>query len=158
MTASPSTAPRTAAADPLIAPRRRESISEIPPGPVAVLIVENDPDTQSRLAKTLTRRGHTVIGTCSADGALALQGVYAVDLAFVAEDLPGMDGQTLVAALRHHAPQLPIVLMTSEGPEAAVAALAIGATAHLDKPVSSEALTGCLARLTGRPVQVVPAP
>ena len=90
----------------------RRSELPAPPGRrCAVLVVESDPDHQWRLARTLTALGNRVVGTSSGDGALALVAEWSVDLAIVAEDLPGMDGLELIRRLRRRTPELAVVLL-----------------------------------------------
>lgn len=69
----------------------------------AVLIVEPDPERQSRLARMFTNQGLRVIGTASADGALALLGSFPVDLLLVAEECSTADVIAIAqAALARH--------------------------------------------------------
>ncbi|MEM1416850.1 MAG: response regulator [Myxococcota bacterium] len=113
-----------------------------------VLLVESDPDHQWRLARLLTVDGNRGVGTSSGDGALALVAEWPVDLAIVAEDLPGMDGLEVVRRLRELAPSLAVVLMTRpDGPDTRVAAELAGANAVLQKPFRPDVLRGCLSRL-----------
>ena len=104
----PSTPPRGRRhSEPPSGARRSASL---PARACAVVVVESDPDHQWRLARTLTTLGNRVVGTSSGDGALALVAEWSVDLAIVAEDLPGMDGLELIRRLRDQAPQLTVVL------------------------------------------------
>jgi DNA-binding response OmpR family regulator len=109
-----------------------------------VLIVESDPDLQWKLARTLTVRGQRVVGTSSAEGALALLQEWHVDLALVAEDLPGMDGLSLAKKVRDMRPEIPVVLLAEDGPEVQIAARLAGAVACLVKPFRLEALKDVL--------------
>lgn len=126
-----------------------------------ILVVEADPDQQWRLARRLTVDGNRVVGTSSADGALALVGRWPVDLVLVAEDLPGMEGLELIRRLHEVCEGVVAVLMTYEdGPDVRVAASLAGATACLRKPVDGKALGDVLRRSIGvrmRP-SVLPPP
>ncbi len=112
-----------------------------------ILIVENDPDLQWHLARMLTVNGHRVVGTCSGDGALALIKEWKVDLALVAEELPGMDGIELAKILRRDYPDVPVALMSDHGPDILVAARLAGAVACLTKPFRLDALGDLFAAL-----------
>ena len=118
-----------------------------------VLLVENDPDLQWRLARMLTVDGNRVVGTSSSDGALALMAQWPVDVVLVAEDLPGMDGIELAKHIRRDHPDVPIVLMAEEGPDVELAARMAGATAWLVKPFRIEELQRTLAQLRGPSVE-----
>ncbi len=100
-----------------------------------VLVVENDPDLQWTLARTLTVVGCRVVGTSSSDGALAVLSSWPADAVIVAEDLPGMNGLELVRHIRSKNPLLPIVLLANDGPGVDDVARATGATRVLVKPV-----------------------
>ena len=118
-----------------------------------VLLVENDPDLQWRLARMLTVDGNRVVGTSSSDGALALMAQWPVDVVLVAEDLPGMDGIELAKHIRRDHAEVPIVLMAEEGPDVELAARMAGATAWLVKPFRIEDLQRTLAQLRGPSVE-----
>lgn len=119
-----------------------ERVASSRPEPCGVLVIENDPDLQWRLARTLTVQGNRVVGTASGDGALALLANWQVDLVLVAEDLPGADGLEVARRIRERSPGVRVILMTSEdhGPDIEVAARLAGAAACLAKPFGLEAL------------------
>ena len=107
----------------------------------SVLVVENDPDLQWQLARSLTVRGHRVVGTSTGDGALAVVEQWPVDLALVAEDLPGVDGVEVARMLQGRMPGVPIVLMTAHRDgEVHLAARLAGAAACFVKPLAPETL------------------
>jgi len=81
----------------------------------AVLIVEPDPDFQSRLARMFTIQGHRVVGTASVDGALALLSQFPVDLLLVAEECPSKDVAAIAQAAAAHRNGTR-VLVIGEGP------------------------------------------
>lgn len=68
----------------------------------AVLILEPDPDFQSRLARMFTVQGHRVVGTASIDGALALLSRFPVDLLLVAEECRAADVAAVAQAAAAH--------------------------------------------------------
>lgn len=111
-------------------------------------MVEADPDLQHRFARRLTVAGNRVVGTSSGEGALALASHWAVDLAFVAEDLPAMEGLEVVRRLAKLVPHARIVLLVSDdGPDVSAAAILAGATACVRKPRRGDRLIEIAARL-----------
>ena len=113
-----------------------------------VLVVEDDPDLQWRLARMLTVQGNRVVGTSSGDGALALIAQWPVDLILVDEDLPGMSGLEVSRCIRDTHPGVPVVLMTGDDSAATRAAARLaGAVACLVKPFRVEALLDLLVEL-----------
>ncbi len=118
--------------------------------PCGILVVEADPNAQSKLARSLTIEGNRVVGTSSGDGALALVNQWAVDVALIADDLPGMNCLEVVARLRALRPDAIVLLMLSsdnplEDPE--VAARLAGAHKTLRKPFQVSELKAHLASL-----------
>ncbi len=113
-----------------------------------VLLVEDDPDQQWRLARLLTVHGHRVVGTSTADGALALLEQWPMDLVLVDERLPGIEGVALLERLRLRHPALALALM-SEAPDDELEADAarLGVLALLAKPVASDQVTRLLEEL-----------
>ncbi|MBK8170788.1 MAG: response regulator [Sandaracinaceae bacterium] len=124
------------------------AIAQVAPRESAVLVVEDDPDLQWRLARMLTINGNRVVGTSSADGALALIAEWSVDLVLIDEGLPGMTGLDLAKAIRKQRPEISVVLMTGDENEATRrAAKLAGAFTCLTKPFRTEALVEVLRAL-----------
>ena len=124
------------------------AIANVAPRESAVLVVEDDPDLQWRLARMLTINGNRVVGTSSADGALALLAEWPVDLILIDEGLPGMTGLELAREVRARRPEISVVLMTGEESEATRrAARLAGAITCLAKPFRTEALVEVLRAL-----------
>jgi DNA-binding response OmpR family regulator len=126
--------------------RARWAVATIPPTRTrGVLVVEDDPDLQWRLARTLTVRGNRVVGTSSGEAALELIRQWPVDLVLVDESLPGMSGMELARTIRDSHPDTPVVLMASEGSqESKIAAKLAGVVAVVTKPFRIEALVEML--------------
>lgn len=111
----------------------------------SVLVVEDDPDQQWRLARMLTVNGNRVVGTSSGDGALALIAEWPVDLVLINDGLPGMSGLALAEKIRKDYPRVAIALMTASDPRSlGRKALALGAFACFAKPLAQEAIEGLL--------------
>ncbi|HEY8429363.1 MAG TPA: response regulator [Sandaracinaceae bacterium] len=137
----------------------RRAVASVPPTRErGVLVVEDDPDLQWRIARMLTIRGNRVVGTSSGEAALELMAQWPVDLALVDETLPGMSGVELARAIRERHPSVPVVLMSSEDTrEARLAARLAGVAAVLAKPFAIDALVELLRSLPGYDAELVPA-
>ena len=126
--------------------RARRAVATIPPTRTrGVLVVEDDPDLQWRLARMLTVRGNRVVGTSSAEAALELIRQWSVDLVLVDEGLPGMSGVELARRVRDSHPEIPVVLMTSDADrDGTLPAKIAGVVAVVSKPFRMEALVDLL--------------
>lgn len=114
-----------------------------------VLVVEDDPDTQWRLARMLTVHGARVVGTSSGEAALALIDQWPADLVLVDQGLPGISGLEVARRIRQKHPNIPVVLMsTEESHDLRLAAKVAGAALTLTKPFRVEILFELLQRLT----------
>ena len=130
------------------------TIAESRPQHRGVLLVESDPDLQWSLARMLTVDGNRVIGTSSADGALAVIEQWDADLALVASSLPGMSGIEAARRLRERKPDLLVILMDEESTEPTVRQPSSEVAAYLAKPFRFEALRALIESLQ----QLAPAP
>lgn len=126
--------------------RARLAVATIPPTRArGVLVVEDDPDLQWRLARMLTVRGNRVVGASSAEAALELLRQWPVDLILVDDSLPGMSGVELARAVRDRHAGIPVVLMSSdETEESRLAAQLAGAIAVVAKPFKMDAIVELL--------------
>jgi two-component system response regulator GlrR len=106
-----------------------------------VLLVDDDADFLTLMAKGLEREGFAV--TTAASGAKALAALRRTVPDVVITDLrmEGMDGIELLDRLQHDYPALPVLIVTAHGtiPEA-VAATQRGAVGFVTKPIDREAL------------------
>lgn len=127
-------------------PTRRVRPSRVFPG---ILVVESNPDLQWRIARTLTVRGHRVVGTSSGDGALALMREWPVDLVLTDLDLPGMSASNLISKLRAEHPELPVIFMVNaaeDGPPLPM----VSNTASLKKPFTQDDLISLVEWLSAK--------
>jgi len=116
-----------------------------------VLIVEDDLSLQEALTDTLELAGFSVVGV--SDGVEALERLATASVRLVISDVQmrRLDGLGLLAQLRQHRPELPVLLMTAFGTvEKAVEAMRLGAVNYLVKPFAAEELVR-QARLYIRP-------
>jgi DNA-binding NtrC family response regulator len=135
---------------------------EAPPDPKplasqnGVLLVEDDPDTQWRLARLLTVHGARVVGTSSGEAALAVIEQWPADLVLVDQTLPGMDGLEVARTIRARHPGMKVVLMSSEeSADLRLAAKVAGAIETLIKPFRVEAIAELLHRIQQAGVEIV---
>lgn len=124
-----------------------------------VLVVEDDPDTQWRLARMLTVHGARVVGTSSGEAALALIEQWPADLVLVNQGLPGISGLEVARRIRQQHPEIPVVLMsTEENTDLRVAAKIAGAVSMLIKPFRVEVLFDVLKRIKSAGSQLTMGP
>ena len=125
-----------------------KAVASAPPQ-AGVLVVEDDPDMQWRLARMLTVHGARVVGTSSGEGALALMAQWPADLVLVDDGLPGISGLDVARLLRQRFPGVPVVLMSSqENADLRLAARVAGAVALMAKPLRVESLLELLRRFS----------
>jgi CheY-like chemotaxis protein len=80
-----------------------------------VLLVEDNPDSNSATTELLGLMGHEVTGVTSAEAALALPGLERVDVLFTDINLPGMSGVELARTLLDRLPRLRVVFASGYG-------------------------------------------
>ena len=97
---------------------RAEVETSLPP--LRILVIDDDPLVRQSLQDALQSEGHTV--TVADGGAAGLEAVRAAQarqepFAVVMTDLgmPGMDGREVARAVKHAAPETPVVLLTGWG-------------------------------------------
>jgi DNA-binding response OmpR family regulator len=113
-----------------------------------VLLVEDDPDMQWRLARMLTVHGARVVGASSGEAALAVIAEWPADIVLVDESLPGISGLEVARTIREKHPAIPVVLMSAgESQELRLAAKVAGAMATLIKPFRMDALAALFQRV-----------
>lgn len=105
----------------------------------SVLLVEDDPVTQTELARALTESGARVVGTGSGEAALALLAEWPAGLVVVSDSIGGMSGLEVARRIHASSPGTPIVLMSAGGEEKDaearnVAARLAGVFATLTRP------------------------
>jgi DNA-binding NtrC family response regulator len=112
-----------------------------PHGAGDVVVVDHDPEAQTRLARTLTGRGARVVATGSPDAALTLLSQWSPGLVLVSEALPGQGALALARKIREGHPSARVVLMTAgESPDPRAPADLAGVLRLLVKPLRLDAL------------------
>ena len=112
--------------------------------PLRVLVVDDEPPIRKLLRMGLSTQGYHTLEAPNAKTALEMLGEKP-DLIILDLGLPDMQGLDLLRTLRARNEQIPIVVLSSRGDEAAkVAALDLGADDYVTKPFGTEEV---LARL-----------
>ena len=116
--------------------------------PLTVLCAEDDAVTRRVLVKMLERRFQKVLAAADGAQALELFQQHHPDLVCTDLQMPKLDGISLARTLKTLAPEVPILILTShEDTEALVAAIEIGVTDYLIKPVTRKRLDEALDRV-----------
>jgi len=104
-----------------------------------VLLVDDDDDVREFLVMALEGNGIDVEQAIDAEQAVELLKKHPFDAVTTDKNLPGMDGIALIAHIRAHYGDLPVVLITGQGTvRSAVHAFKLGAQDYLLKPLESE--------------------
>jgi DNA-binding NtrC family response regulator len=115
-----------------------------------ILIVDDESSVLFLLREVLDERGHEVLSANSGVEAAALADagkLEDVELALTDFAMPELDGLALLARLKRHQPELPVVLLTARGSERLAArAIKEGAFDYLPKPFELDELEAVVAR------------
>jgi EAL domain-containing protein (putative c-di-GMP-specific phosphodiesterase class I) len=118
-----------------------------------VLVVDDDHQMRLVCARVLGKDGWEVVVVDSAKAALDSVRDHAQPFDCVVSDvhMPEMDGFTLIAEIRRHDDDLPVLLMTGDPSlDGAVRAIDNGAVSYLSKPFDNETLAASVARAARR--------
>lgn len=117
-----------------------------------ILIVEDDARMANYIGNGLSEAGHVVDQVASGTDALAFIEEASYELMIVDRMLPGLDGLSLVKALRSAKSSVPIMLLTSmSGVDDKVDGLEAGADDYLVKPFAFSELLARVNALARRP-------
>jgi two-component system response regulator AtoC len=115
---------------------------------VEILLVDDDPELRETLHEVLTEAGHVVVEAGDGATASALLLARSFDVILSDVNLPNIDGLTLLRTARQEAPLTDFILMTAFGDfKDAVAALKLGATDYLTKPLDTGELLHRMGRI-----------
>ena len=115
-----------------------QPISEfMPPGPIKMMIVDDDPDLRMTLDDYFHQRGFEV--TAARSGADAVSrlssGAELVDIVLTDLVMPGVDGLDVLSAAKQHNPLVHVVVMTGYSSlKTAIESIRCGAFDYLAKP------------------------
>jgi EAL domain-containing protein (putative c-di-GMP-specific phosphodiesterase class I)/ActR/RegA family two-component response regulator len=120
------------------------------PRATRVLLVDDDPGAARGFSRLLGVGGHLVATASDGREAMALLESAAFDVIVSDIRMPGMDGLTLLRAIRARDLDVPVVFMTgSPTLETAVEAIEHGAFGYLVKPVDGKELADLVERAVG---------
>jgi two-component system C4-dicarboxylate transport response regulator DctD len=112
-----------------------------------LVVVEDDADHLAALCDLLEAAGHAVTGFAAAPLALPALAEDPPDLVVTDLRMPGMDGLTLLRAIKSLPHDLPVILLTGHGDVGhAVQAIRAGAEDFLEKPYDAKHLVAVIAR------------
>jgi two-component system OmpR family response regulator len=118
-----------------------------------ILLIEDDKDTAAYLAKGLNESGHTVHVAHDGREGLFMAMDQPYEVLVVDRMLPGMDGLTIIRALRTSGKQTPALILSALGEvDARVEGLRAGGDDYLVKPFSFSELLARLEVLIRRSV------
>lgn len=128
----------------------------VPAGSVAratavrrVLVVDDEPWTRKFVQSCLSGAGYDVAVAVSGRDALQMVLERPCDLAILDLALPDMRGDELAGELKHHTPDLRIVMLTGFGLSMENQAMPVGVDCVLAKPTSRVELLDTVSRLCG---------
>ena len=121
----------------------------IEPGDRMLLVIEDDPTFAKIVTGFAQARGFKTIVAHSGEEALELANRYLPDAVTLDIALPDMDGWKVIEKLRQTELTARIPVHVISGGEQKQRALEAGAVAHLQKPISEEALVDAFDRLLG---------
>jgi two-component system, NtrC family, response regulator AtoC len=113
--------------------------------PLAILLVEDEPDIAEPIAEALRREGHHLTVVSHGDRALKRLDEEVYDLLICDIRLPGADGLSIFRKVREQQPEAKVILMSAYGSVAeAVAAVKDHAVDYLAKPFAMSELLGAV--------------
>jgi len=116
-----------------------------------ILVVDDESNIRTALAKLIGKLGHTVKTAASADEALDFVKQGRIQLVITDLRMPGQDGLQLLRQLRASDPQIDVIVMTAYGTiESAVEAMKEGAYDYIEKPINQDRLPLLIDRVLER--------
>ncbi|MET0294185.1 MAG: response regulator transcription factor [Phenylobacterium sp.] len=119
-----------------------------------LLVLEDDPDTADRLLSALREEGHLVEHASDGRDGLYLASSGRFDAIILDRMLPGMDGLSVLKALRAADVHTPVLILSALGQlDERVRGLRAGGDDYLAKPYAFSELSARLAALLRRPAR-----
>lgn len=114
-----------------------------------VLVVDDSMMVRQQVARALKQAGFETLDAADGVEAVALVGKTPdISLVICDVNMPNMDGIQFLGAVKQHAPDVPVIMLTTEGQPALIQqARALGAKGWLIKPFKPEMLVAAARRL-----------
>jgi DNA-binding NtrC family response regulator len=113
-----------------------------------LLLVDDEPSVLSSLKRVFFEDDYQIHTAGNGKQALALLSEVNFGAALIDLKMPGMDGLTLLKAMRQDHPQVMVIMLTGHGSiQEAVEAVKLGAVDFLEKPYAPEALRARIVQL-----------
>ena len=120
-------------------------------GKARILVVDDEANARGGLEKLLKQAGYVVDTAADGEKALAIAAEHPPDVVVTDLKMPVMDGMVLLARLREQDRDLPVLVATAFGDiTAAVAAMRVGASDFLTKPIDFDMLSVAIERALER--------
>jgi len=117
-----------------------------------ILVIEDDDDTASYVAKGLIEQGHVVDRAANGRDGLFLAAGETYDVLIVDRMLPGLDGLAIVKTIRGAGLKVPVLFLTAvDGIDDRVEGLEAGGDDYLVKPFAFAELSARVNALARRP-------
>lgn len=117
-----------------------------------ILVIEDDDDTASYVAKGLIEQGHVVDRAANGRDGLFLAAGETYDVLIVDRMLPGLDGLAIVKTIRGAGLKVPVLFLTAvDGIDDRVEGLEAGGDDYLVKPFALAELSARVNALARRP-------
>lgn len=125
-----------------------------------LLVVADNPDTQTVILEHARAKGHSVIAATTPALGLTTFDMTQPDIVIMDLFLPDQDGMTLVKQIRERRPTCPVVLLTDAGhDDSTMEGLRAGALDYVQQPIHEEAFAQVLQRaIHSLPASVDDAP
>lgn len=121
------------------------------PSPLDILVVEDDADTRANLRDILELDGHRVVSAGTAVEALARDDWPRFSAILLDRRLPDATADQLLPRLKAAAPEAAVIVVTGFADiQGAIAALRLGASDYILKPLNPEVLRTSLGRVAER--------
>ncbi len=127
-------------------PRPAPALAEAPTGAVnhgaaRILVVEDDPDTRTLLARLLENAGFDVLLAEDGVDALLKLGRNPIELILSDINMPNLDGLKLLEIVNQNGSNAPVVFLSADSdPEVELQGLQLGAADFIRKPIQKEVL------------------
>ncbi len=118
-----------------------------------ILVVEDDHHLREAVADTIELAGYRCAQAESAEVALAWMAKHSADMVVSDVNMGGMDGHALLAQIKKHWPQMPVLLVTAYATiDASIDAIKNGAVDYLVKPFPTKELVSIIGKFVDHQV------